>query len=208
MSAIQINAHCPILIDIPMPIVTPRLLLRPVMPGDGAALNEAQGETWEQLHRWMPWANAPEPPTVDESEEVVRRACARFILREDMMMVGIERETDRHAIYTGLHRFDWRLRNFKIGYWVRQSAQGNGYATESANALTRYAFGALDARRVEISHAEGNDASRAVIQRLGFNHEATMPSRHLLPDGRVVADLRYARLTTDGLPDLDVSWDT
>ena len=35
----------PILLDLPMPIITPRLLLRPPQPGDGIALNAAVSET-------------------------------------------------------------------------------------------------------------------------------------------------------------------
>lgn len=39
----------PILMDMPVPIVTPRLVLRPVQPGDGAMLAEAAAETRDGL---------------------------------------------------------------------------------------------------------------------------------------------------------------
>lgn len=60
----------PILLDLPMPITTPRLLLRPPQIGDGAIINAAVLETFDLLHPIMPWAQAK--PTVDESEEYVR----------------------------------------------------------------------------------------------------------------------------------------
>ena len=192
----------PILIDLPMPIETPRLILRPVMPGDGAASMECVEETWDQLHSWMPWAE--KKPTLAEQEARARRVHAQFILREDIPIVGLEKSTGRPVIWTGLHRFDWTLRRFEIGYYVRASAQGLGYATESTNALIRYAFDALVARRVEIVHASGNDRSRRVIEKLGFEREAIRRQATILPGGKVVDSYAYVRLSPDGLPPLDV----
>ncbi len=45
----------PILTDIPMPIHTPRLLIRNVLPGDGDAIYEAKKDSWDELTKWMPW---------------------------------------------------------------------------------------------------------------------------------------------------------
>src|SRR5262249_39635309 len=107
-----------ILTDIPMPILTPRLILRPAMPGDGAALHEAKTETYEDLAPWMPWAKKDEP--AEESEIVVRRNYAKFILREDLMLLGFHRDTGEFVLGTGLHRFDFESGRFEIGYWVRK----------------------------------------------------------------------------------------
>lgn len=193
-----------ILIDLPMPIVTPRLILRPVQTGDGAALYEALEETWDALRRWMAWTDEGKSP--EKAEIYARQKHAAFIRREDIAIVGIERDTGRPVIWTGLHRFDWKLRKFEIGYWVRQSAMGQGYATEATNALTRYAFDVLGAQRVEIDHAEGNEASRNVITKLGFAFEAARQNALLLPGG-VLTDARsYVRVNKDGLPPLDVQW--
>ncbi len=194
-----------ILIDIPVPVETPRLILRPIMPGDGAAVFEAKAETFGQLNRWMPWAK--ELGTADDMEIVAREAYARFIRREDMMIVGFEKATGRYVIGTGLHRFDWAVRRFEIGYWVRESAQGQGYAGEAANALTRYAFAQLNAHAVMIGHAAGNDKSRRVIEKLGFALEGTERQSTCLPGGSVADALIYSRIDTTGLPALDVWWE-
>lgn len=193
-----------ILIDVPMPIVTPRLVLRPLQAGDGGVLHEAKEETWDSLSRWMIWTK--ENRNRDVSEAYVRDRQARFILREGLTMVGLEKETDRPVIWTGYHYPDWSNRHFSIGYWVRKTAQGKGYATESTNALIRYAFNALGARRVAIGHAEGNAASQRVIEKLGFKREAVHVKAHELPDGTFVDDLRYARLDMVDLPPLDIQW--
>ena len=193
-----------ILIDVPMPIVTPRLILRPLQAGDGAAITEAKAETWEDLRRWMAWTDGGQNADMDE---VYARTCAaKFILREDIVIVGLEKDTGRPVIWTGLHRPDWQTRQFMIGYWVRKSAHGRGYATEAANALLRYAFNALAARRVEIFHAAGNDASRRVIEKLGFVKEGVRVAAHRIPGDFIVDEHMYARFDTNGLPPLDVKW--
>lgn len=201
--ATEVTPRDPILNDIPMPIVTPRLTLRPTMPGDGAETHEAVAETFDQLHVWMPWAQKLE--TIDQIEINIRKAYAEFILRTNMRLIGRETDTGRPVIFCGLHRFDWAARRFEIGYWVRASAQGKGYATETANALTRFAFGAIGAQRVEITHGGGNDRSRNVIEKLGFKHEGTNEKDHVVGD-RLVDTLKYARFDTKGLPPLDVRW--
>lgn len=197
----------PILIDLPLPIVTPRLILKIDQPGHGVHLHAMKTETWDQLVQWMPWAHGT-PGSVDDDEILCRKAYAAYILRQDLRMVGFERSSGRAVMMTGLHRFDWHSRRFEIGYWVRASAQGYGYATEGTNALIRYAFDELQARRVEISHADGNDRSRNVIEKLGFQKECFLKDDTIRPDGRIVSHHWYARINTAGLPDLDVSWRT
>ena len=193
-----------VLIDVPMPIETPRLVIRPVMPNDGAVMSEAATETLDDLKKWMIWVNEGTDP--DHMETVARKGYAKFILREDIFLTGIEKATGRHVLWTGLHRFDWTTRRFNIGYWVSKSAQGKGYATEAANALTRYAFNALAARHVVIEHAQGNEASRHIIDKLGFVKEGVLGGDIALPDGTFAARHVYARTDDKGLPPLAVKW--
>lgn len=39
-----------------MPIITPRLILRPPQIGDGDVVNEAVLESFDVLNQFMPWA--------------------------------------------------------------------------------------------------------------------------------------------------------
>ncbi|MDP9196319.1 MAG: GNAT family N-acetyltransferase [Pseudomonadota bacterium] len=197
----------PVLVDVPMPIITPRLIIRPVQAGDGKTIAEASAETLDQLYLWMDWARNREDAGNPELKEIyARKAWSRFQNREDLSMIGIERTTGTPVVFTGLHGADWRIRRFEIGYWIRKSAQGKGYATEAANALLRYAFGALSARVVTIGHAEGNEASRAIIEKLGFTHAIRQPWNCEMPDGTLVDGHGYYRTHTEGLPPLDVTW--
>ncbi|MFA7277257.1 MAG: GNAT family N-acetyltransferase [Pseudobdellovibrionaceae bacterium] len=194
----------PILIDIPMPIRTPRLIIRNVLPGDGAALFAAKRESWDDLTPWMPWTREG-IGTLEDTEKIIRQNHAKYILREDMMMIALTPDGEFVAA-TGLHRFDWEFRSFEIGYWVRSSLHHQGFASEIAGALTRFAFGALAARRVMICAATPNAASRRVIEKLGFGLETLRAADSLLPDGTVTGSAEYVRYNTDGLPELDVHW--
>src|SRR5688500_7751729 len=108
----------PLLLDIPQQIITDRLLIRAPRAGDGPELNAAIRDSAAELCAWMAWANPL--PTVDESEAVSRRAAARFLTREDLTYRAFLKGTaDTFVLGTGLHRMDWSVPRFEIGYWVR-----------------------------------------------------------------------------------------
>ena len=196
----------PVLIDIPMPIRTPRLLIRPKQIGDGATTSAAVAETWDELHRWMRWAENLNDFTVESMEIRNRHVMASFILREGIELIGVEAGTGRAVIWCGLHDIDWQGRQCDTGYWVRKSAQGRGLATEAANALVRYAFGALGMRRIGLTYSAGNEASRRIAEKLGFSFEGIQRSANVLPGGKHADRHCYARFDSTGLPDLDVRW--
>lgn len=166
----------PVLIEVPEKIETERLVLLAPRAGVGPALNEAVIETLDQLQPWMPWAQ--QAPSVEDTEGVVRRQWAAFILREDLPFQIYSREPQGRRLLgaTGLHRFDWAARRFEIGYWLRSSAQGQGLMMEAVNGLAAMAFSKLRARRLEIRCDERNVRSRAVAERCGFTLESIMQS--------------------------------
>ncbi|HKR28790.1 MAG TPA: GNAT family protein [Acidobacteriaceae bacterium] len=199
------NLH-PVLIDVPMPIRTPRLLLRPKQPGDGALTADAVAETWDDLHQWMRWAEPREWFTPESLEVRNRQVMASFLLREVIELIGIDVATGRPVLWCGLHDIDWQARHCDTGYWVRKSAQRQRLATEAANAMVRYAFGALGMRRVGLTHSAGNEASRRIAEHLGFSLEGIQRAANPLPEGKFADRYCYARLDAANLPPLDVRW--
>lgn len=190
----------PILRDFPNSLETDRLILRCPLPGDGQAVRNAVLASQEHLKPWMPWAvNIPS----DEDYEIrVREGHLKFLSREDLWLM-IWHKADQTIIGgTGLHRIDWDVPKFEIGYWLHVNYTGQGYITETVTALTTFAFDTLAARRVEIRCDAQNERSAAVPRRLGFRHEATLhhDSRHhlthALRDTLVFAKVRPDTNTT------------
>src|SRR5438270_13246568 len=66
----------PVLIDLPMPIRTPRLTIRPKQIGDGAIAFSAVMETWQELHQWMRWAESRDAFTAESVESCNRHVMA------------------------------------------------------------------------------------------------------------------------------------
>jgi RimJ/RimL family protein N-acetyltransferase len=196
----------PVLIDLPMPIRTPRLLLRPKQVGDGAITSVAVAESWDELHKWMRWAENRDGFTAELLEVRNRHVMASFILREAIELIGVEAATGTAVVWCGLHDIDWQGRQCDTGYWVRKSAQGRGFATEAANAMVRYGFGVLGMRRIGLTYSAGNEASRRIAERLGFSFEGIQRGANVLPGGRKADRHCYGLLEVSLLPDLDVDW--
>jgi len=189
-----------------MPIRTPRLLIRPKQVCDGVTTSVAVAETWDELHKWMRWAENRHAFTAESMEIRNRRVMASFILREGIELIGIEDGTGTAVIWCGLHDIDWQSRQCSTGYWVRKTAQGRGFAMEATNALVRYAFGALGMRRIGLTHSSGNEASRRIAERLGFSFEGIQIGANMLPEGKHADRYCYARFDVAGLPELAVQW--
>jgi RimJ/RimL family protein N-acetyltransferase len=192
----------------PMPIRTPRLLIRPKQAGDGAASAAAVAETWEQLHRWMHWAQRLDEFTADKLEVRFRDQISSFMRGEEFNLLGIELASGQPVIWCSLYDLDWKAGRCHTGFWVRKSAQGKGIATETANAMVRYAFEALGMRQVGLTHSSGNEASRRIAEKLGFVRERVLRAASVLPGGQIADRCCYMRFDAVGLPRLDVNWGT
>jgi RimJ/RimL family protein N-acetyltransferase len=186
----------PVLIDVPEAIATERLWLRCPRAGDGTVINEAVVQTLPELKPWMPWAQTA--PTLEESELHCRRAAAQYALREDLQLLIFERQSDggqgRLLGATGLHRMDWSVPRFEIGYWRRSGEGGRGLMTEAVRALSRFAFDTLHAQRVEVRMSSDNARSRAVAERCGFTLEGVLRRDSLDVNGQPRDTAVYARV--------------
>lgn len=172
----------PILREFPFSFTTERLMIRGLLPGDGPIMRTAVLESAEELRPWMPWAvNVASP---EEYEVLAREGHLKFLAREDLGLMLFLKGTDTLVGRSGLHRINWDVPKFEIGYWVHSAHARRGYITEAVEGITRFAFAELGARRVEIRCDAKNVRSAAVAQRLGFIHEGTLhhDARHHLSD--------------------------
>ncbi len=171
----------PLLIELPQALVGDRVVVRPWRAGDGPALYEATQESLEHIAPWLPWGPVHDSP--ESSEKFVRRWSARWDLREDLPMGIWNKSSGRFLGGCGLHRIDWDVRSFEIGYWVRVSQTGHGYITEAVRLLTTLCFDSLNANRVFIRVVVENERSKAIPKRLGFVEEGILRNSIADPEG-------------------------
>ena len=129
----------PLLIEVPERIETEKLVLRGARRGDGPVVNAAVQASLDELGPWLPWSGPG--LSVDESEANCRRQQAKFMLREDFVFLIFARQADGREGEllggTGLHRIDWGLRRFEIGYWRKTGCEGRAIALVASVTMPR-----------------------------------------------------------------------
>jgi RimJ/RimL family protein N-acetyltransferase len=182
----------PILFDFPDSFESERITIRAPRAGEGKAVAEAIGESYTELAPWMPWASPD--PDVAEVEANLRESAAKWLRREDLRLNLWLKGTDTFVGGSGLHRLNWEVPRFEIGYWCRTRFSGQGYITEAVNAITDFAFKTLGARRIEIRCDSLNERSRRVAERAGYTLEASLRQQDRAISGELRDTLVFVKL--------------
>ena len=135
--------------------------------------------------------------TVDDVRDYCIRSHASWLLRSELALGIFDAVSGCYLGGTGLHDPDWQLRTFEVGYWLRVTTIGHGYATESTRLLVEFALSRLEARRITLRCDARNDASRRVAERAGFTMEGRLRNVRVAPDGSVSDELIYAVVPED-----------
>lgn len=146
------------------------------------------------LARWMPWADRE---TRDDGLEFIRRTRRQFAAN-DGFQTAIVCGGDIIGV-VGFHGVQWEMGSTSIGYWLAESAQGQGTMTSAVSALVTHAFRAWNLNRVEIQAAVENSRSRAVIERVGFREEGTRRAAEKIGD-RYLDVVVYSMLAAEWPP--------
>jgi RimJ/RimL family protein N-acetyltransferase len=129
-----------------------------------------------------------EPKTLDDERawlESLGDGDYGFVVRADGERVGI----------AGLHEKHRAWGVTELGYFFDPAAWGNGYATDAARQLARYAFDELRYAKVVAPVLATNEASRRVLEKAGFEREGVLRDEAFV-DGERVDLHRYGLLAT------------
>lgn len=152
---------------------TPRLHLRAFTPSDAPTVRRLAGDraiadtTLNIPHPYEPgmaeeWIDSHDS-LFDEGKAVIC-AMTRKLNGELVGAVGLT-----------LHP---EAKRAELGYWVGRPFWGNGYATEAAGGLMRWAFDDLALDRIYATHLTRNPASGRVMEKLGMRREGVL-RRHV-----------------------------
>ncbi|RSK29346.1 N-acetyltransferase [Bacillus sp. HMF5848] len=156
------------------------------IPGDGRAVYDAITASLSELKPWMPFAQNEQ--SMEDVEKNIREAHIDFIKREDLRLLIFLKDTNQLVASSGLHRIDWDVRRFEIGYWIDSRFSGHGYITEAVKGIENFAITELNARRLEIRCEPENVKSRAVAERLGYSLEGILRKDALSADSEELRD--------------------
>jgi RimJ/RimL family protein N-acetyltransferase len=151
------------------PIETERLTLRAYRAGDLDDLHAMR--SLPEVVRYL----YGDELTLADAGELLERCMRQTRIEgdDDVLTVAVERRDDGRVIgdLTLWLRSSHHLQG-EIGFVFHPDAQGRGYASESATALLDVAFGTLGMHRVYGRTDGRNDASAALMRRLGMRQEA------------------------------------
>ncbi len=172
-----------------------RVLVRPHRPSDAEEHFAAVEESRHYLLPWLPWA--ARYASVDDSRQFINACIARWYLRDDFIVGVWDVQTGCFLGGSGLHPRQRDVPSYEIGYWLRRSAEGHGYMTETVKLLADYAFASLGANSVFIRCDARNTRSIAIPTRLGFPLEGHLRRDGIAYDGAVRDTLIFNRTPDD-----------
>ncbi|HYT52205.1 MAG TPA: GNAT family N-acetyltransferase [Gaiellaceae bacterium] len=174
--------------DAEAPLETERLTLRHFTPDDVENLVELDGDP--EVMRYINGGRAT------PREEIEREILPAFLRRSDGygFWAAVEKATGEFLGWFHLRpRADGAADEPELGYRLRRSAWGKGYATEGSRALIDKAFTDLGAQRVWAETMVVHTASHRVMEKAGLRYVRTFHADW--PDkieGDEEGDLEYA----------------
>ena len=133
------------------------------------------------------WSRAPMRDR-GEAEGLVGEILEAFARRELINWLVVD--ADDRAIGTcTLFRFDPRHRRAEVGYALRPDHWGRGLASEAVTLAIDWALRTLDLHRIEADIDPRNDASRRVLERLGFRSEGVLRERFFVDGSATDSEL-------------------
>ncbi|MEO8809808.1 MAG: GNAT family protein [Rhodanobacter sp.] len=158
-----------------------RVRLRPWRSDDAAALVEAVRESIETVGRWLPWCHAGYG--IEEAATWIAHCRSGWQAGDHFALAIFDATSGRLLGGAGLSQLVAVHRHANLGYWIRQSGQRQGAATDAAQLVARFGFERLGLLRIEIVVLPENRASRATAEKIGARFESIARHRLLLPDG-------------------------
>lgn len=165
----------------------PRVLLRPLLASDAAALVSAaaDGELWS-----LPFTVVPSAETVDA---YISHALAGQAAGTVMAFATVLRESGKLIGSTRFWKIDRINRKLEIGStWISASWQKSFVNTEAKYLMLRHAFEEMACVRVQFTTDEINAKSRAAILRLGAQQEGIVRHERIMPGGRKRNSVRFS----------------
>lgn len=165
--------------------------LRCLTPADSPAMVEAVRESLSELEQWMSWAHAGY--SAEENAKFISTRTDEWQGDKHYSFAVFAADSGRFLGGAGLNFIERVRGRANLGYWIRSSDTGRGFATRAAKLVANFGLTALAFTRVEIVAATANMASQRVAEKVGAQREGVM--RHgVVIHGRPMDAVLFALL--------------
>ncbi|BFM19254.1 GNAT family protein [Gilvimarinus japonicus] len=146
------------------------LTMKPLQDSDAQVLFTVVDTNRHYLRTWMSWVEDTTTPADSEiflqciTQQFAKGLSQHFAIFSEGQLCGV----------CGFNKLDTKNKIGTIGYWLIAPFTGNGIMTQCVSTLLNIGFYERNLHKIEIHCAEHNHKSRAIPERLGFLHEATL----------------------------------
>lgn len=171
-----------------MKLETPRLFLRPIRLNDAADI--FVGRRDPEVMRYWDW---PPQDSVDQVRSIIQNHMEEIDSGRTQWWVAATTARGPAIGEVDLSDIDLHHRRAEVGFLFRRAAWGQGFAQEAMARVMRHGFEEIGLERLWARFHAGNEASRRLLEKLGFGYEGTLRG-HVLRDGERRDCLLYGRL--------------
>jgi len=136
------------------------------------SLFELTDSNREFLRPWFPWIEFTTQAKdtekfIDDQDKLYReKKAVQVVLEYETNIIGM----------VDYHEIDLNNEVGRIGYWLGEEFNGNGFMTSAVKEMVSMGFNDFALNRIEIQCAIENVKSRAIPERLGFAQEGILRS--------------------------------
>lgn len=152
---------------------TPRLRLRKIGMSDLTEFNRFAGS--EEVTKYMLFLPHK---SLAESAASIEKWAARYETGHCYHWGIALKESNRLIGMIDLLRFDEANSSCSFAYMLAEDHWGRGYMTEALKAVIDFGFSEMELQRIEADHMAENEASGAVMRKVGMTCTGIMPCKY------------------------------
>ena len=145
---------------------TEHLILRPMRVSDAADMFDYAKRP--EVTRYLLWRPHPD---VGYTKRYLEYLAGRYRLGMHYEWALIHKQDGRMIGTCGFANVDCAHNVGEIGYVLSPDDQGQGLMPEAARRVMQFGFSVMGLHRIQARYMLGNDASRAVMEKLGMRDE-------------------------------------
>lgn len=164
--------------DIRTELSSGNILIRRARLEDKEQLHQAVKDSMDDLTAWMPWAHTKY--SRNDAEDFLVTNVLNWEEGQEYNFLVFDKSTYRLLGGCGLNKIDLPNKVANLGYWIRSSEMGKGFATKATLLTALFAFEDLKLNRLEILVSVDNYPSLKVAKKVGAHWEGVLKKRILL----------------------------